>query len=129
MSEDAAKPCIFCVLDRPLLAENEYARAFYDSFPVSPGHTLVAPKRHVRTIFDADAREYAACFDLLRELQPILVAAHAPDGFNIGVNCDIAGGQGVWHAHVHLIPRYDGDVDDPLGGVRNVIPRDWKNGK
>jgi diadenosine tetraphosphate (Ap4A) HIT family hydrolase len=106
-----------------LLAENALARAFADINPVSPGHALIVPKRHVRTIFDADPEAYAACFLLAREVRAILLATHAPDGFNLGVNCEEAGGQSVWHAHLHLIPRYAGDVTDPLGGVRNVIPR------
>jgi diadenosine tetraphosphate (Ap4A) HIT family hydrolase len=124
MTTDAARPCIFCVPDRPLLCENDLACAFYDINPVSPGHALVVPKRHYRTIFDMDDADYAACFALVRELRGILVEKHAPDGFNVGVNCEPAGGQSVWHAHVHVIPRYTGDVERPLGGVRNVIP--WK---
>lgn len=116
-------PCIFCNPDRPILAENDLCQAFYDTYPVSPGHALVIPRRHVRTILDLAAPEYAACFALARELCGILQQAHEPDGFNLGVNCEMAGGQSVWHAHIHVIPRYTGDVEDPLGGVRNVIPR------
>ena len=116
-------PCIFCQLDRAVLAENALALAFYDSYPVSPGHTLVVPRRHVRTIFDTASDEYAACFDLVRHMRAKLLVEYRPDGFNVGVNCDVAGGQSVWHAHIHLIPRYRGDVEDPHGGVRNVIPR------
>lgn len=115
--------CVFCAPDRPLLAENALARAFLDRNPVSPGHALIVPKRHVRTIFDAAPDEYAACFLLARDVRELLQRSHAPDGFNLGVNCEVAGGQSVWHAHLHLIPRYRGDVADPLGGVRNVIPR------
>lgn len=115
--------CVFCAPDRELLAENDLAMAFFDINPVSPGHALIVPRRHVRTIFDADTQEYAACFLLARELRELLVARYQPDGFNLGVNCEVAGGQSVWHAHLHLIPRYSGDVADPLGGVRHVIPR------
>lgn len=121
-SDNTAVDCIFCAPDRPLVAENALAIAFYDYYPVSPGHALVVPRRHVRTLFDADPDEYAACFALAREVREHLVAAFAPDGFNLGANCDVAGGQSVWHAHLHLIPRYLGDVEKPLGGVRNVIP-------
>ena len=117
------KPCIFCQLDRPVLLESELARAFYDAYPVSPGHTLIVPQRHVRTIFDTTPEEYAACFALAREVRDLLIQQHAPQGFNLGANCELAGGQSVWHAHLHLIPRYHGDVEDPKGGVRNVIPR------
>jgi diadenosine tetraphosphate (Ap4A) HIT family hydrolase len=118
-----ARTCVFCVPDRPLLAENSRAWAFYDINPVSPGHALIVPRHHVRTIFDADPEDYAACFALVREVRARLIELHHPDGFNVGVNCEVAGGQSVWHAHIHLIPRYTGDVPDPLGGVRNVIPR------
>jgi diadenosine tetraphosphate (Ap4A) HIT family hydrolase len=124
---DKNDPCIFCEPDRPILAESELALAFLDSFPISRGHALVVPRRHVRTLFDTDAEEYAACFELARTVCDLLRGKHAPDGFNIGVNCDVAGGQSVWHAHIHVIPRYTGDVEDPLGGVRNVIPRKDKN--
>lgn len=120
---DKNNPCIFCELDRPVIAANALARAFHDAFPVSPGHTLIVPLRHVRTIFETTPEEYAACFALAREVQAMLAAELTPDGFNLGVNCEVAGGQSVWHAHIHLIPRFAGDVADPLGGVRNVIPR------
>lgn len=119
MADDA---CIFCEPERPLIAENALALAFYDHYPVSPGHALIVPRTHVRTIFDADEAAYAACFALAREVRAVLVERFAPDGFNLGVNCEPAGGQSVWHAHLHLIPRYEGDVENPLGGVRNVIP-------
>ncbi len=119
----ASPTCVFCAPDRRILAENPLAQAFYDINPVSPGHALIVPKHHARTIFDLDPAWYAACFDLVREVREILALEYAPDGFNIGVNCEQAGGQSVWHAHIHVIPRYKGDVEDPLGGVRNVIPR------
>lgn len=121
-----AKPCIFCVPDRPILAESDLALAFADAYPVSPGHTLIVPKRHVRTLFDTSPEEYAACFILAREVRDLLQARHQPQGFNLGANCEVAGGQSVWHAHLHLIPRYSGDTENPLGGVRNVIPRKFK---
>jgi diadenosine tetraphosphate (Ap4A) HIT family hydrolase len=114
--------CIFCEPDRPILAQSKLARAFLDSFPVSKGHTLIVPIRHARTIFDINPEEYRACFDLVRQVQQILSKQHQPDGFNVGVNCEEAGGQSVWHAHIHVIPRYKGDTPNPLGGVRNVIP-------
>lgn len=117
------KPCIFCHLDRPVLAENKLARSFYDAYPVSPGHVLITPRRHVRTLFEASNEEIAACFALLPELKALLDGEHQPDGYNVGANCEVAGGQSVWHAHIHVIPRFTGDVPDPWGGVRNVIPR------
>lgn len=123
MAKNKNDPCIFCVFERSVIAENRLARAFFDSYPISKGHALVVPKRHVRTMFDTNGDEYQACFDLVREVRERLQSEHSPDGFNIGINCDEAGGQSVWHAHIHVIPRYAGDVDDPLGGVRNVIPK------
>ena len=114
--------CIFCKPQREILAENELAIATPDTYPVSPGHSLILPRRHARTIWDLSAEEYAACFALARALKPLLEARYNPDGFNVGANCDEAGGQSVWHAHIHVIPRYKGDVPNPRGGVRNVIP-------
>ncbi|MEQ8230761.1 MAG: HIT family protein [Gammaproteobacteria bacterium] len=119
----SVESCIFCHLDRPVVAANALAIAFRDAYPVSPGHTLVTPRRHVRTILDATPEEYAACFELAREVARQLAEELTPDGFNLGVNVEAAGGQSVWHAHIHVIPRYTGDNPDPLGGVRNVIPR------
>jgi diadenosine tetraphosphate (Ap4A) HIT family hydrolase len=115
--------CIFCTPDREILAESTHALAFADGFPVSPGHTLVVPRRHVVTIFDLPEDEYADCFLLALKVKALLAARHAPDGFNIGANCGEAGGQSVWHAHIHVIPRFAGDTPHPRGGVRNVIPR------
>lgn len=115
--------CIFCRPQREILVENDRAIAVYDSFPVSPGHALVLPRRHAVTIWDLEPADYEACFRLVRELQPVLAARHSPDGFNVGVNCGEAAGQSVWHAHIHVIPRYRGDNPNPRGGVRNVIPR------
>jgi diadenosine tetraphosphate (Ap4A) HIT family hydrolase len=114
--------CIFCAPDREILAESALALAVFDSFPVSPGHALVVPKRHVATIFDMTDDEYAECFGLVRTLKDVLLVRFAPDGFNVGANCGEAGGQSVLHAHIHVIPRYKGDVADPRGGVRHVIP-------
>lgn len=115
--------CIFChTASEKLVAENSLAQAVYDTYPVSPGHTLIVPRRHAATIWDLSDEEYAACFALLREARVILETRHKPDGFTVGANCGEAAGQSVWHAHIHLIPRYKGDVPDPRGGVRNVIP-------
>lgn len=114
--------CIFCRPGRTILAENASAIAVYDRFPVSPGHTLIIPKRHAETVWDLTDAEYADCFQLARAIKPILEQRHAPDGFNIGANCGEAAGQSVWHAHIHVIPRYKGDTPHPKGGVRNVIP-------
>ena len=114
--------CVFCRPQREILARNASAIAVLDSYPVSPGHALVLPLRHVVTIWDLDAGEFDDCFRLVREVKPILEARFKPDGFNVGANCGEAAGQSVWHAHIHVIPRYKGDVPNPRGGVRNVIP-------
>ena len=115
--------CIFCTPDREILCSSEHAIAFADAFPISPGHSLVVPRRHVVTVFDLTHTEYADCFQLALRASELLMARHTPDGFNIGVNCGVAGGQSVWHAHIHVIPRFTGDTPHPKGGVRNVIPR------
>lgn len=118
--------CIFCRPQREILAKNELAIAVFDTYPVSPGHSLIVPLRHAATIWDLGADEYDACFSLVRDLKPILEARFKPDAFNVGVNCGEAAGQSVWHAHIHVIPRYKGDNPNPRGGVRNVIPQKAK---
>lgn len=115
--------CIFCSPDREILASSAHALAFADAFPISPGHSLVVPRRHVVTIFELNEEEYSDCFLLVLKVKDLLVAKYSPDGFNVGVNVGEAGGQSVWHAHVHVMPRFKGDTPEPLGGVRNVIPR------
>ena len=114
--------CIFCEPEREILAQNARAIAVFDSFPVSPGHALILPRRHVVTIWDLDPNEYADCFALARDLRTILESRFSPDGFNIGANSGESAGQSVWHAHIHVIPRYKGDTPNPRGGVRHVIP-------
>ena len=114
--------CIFCALDREIIVESTHAIAILDTFPISPGHALVVPRRHAVTIFELTEAEYTDCFLLVLKVKDLLVARPTPDGFNVGVNCGEAGGQSVWHAHIHVIPRYTGDTPTPRGGVRNVIP-------
>jgi len=113
--------CIFCKPDGVVVGENELAYSIRDAFPVSPGHTLVISRRHATTIFDLSAEECQACFELVRSVTVELRAQLKPDGFNIGVNCCRASGQTVMHAHIHVIPRFAGDVANPRGGVRHVI--------
>jgi diadenosine tetraphosphate (Ap4A) HIT family hydrolase len=104
------------------LAENELAVAFKDAFPVNPGHALIVPRRHVEGLFELSAEEQTALWSLLPEVKTRVDARHAPAGYNIGVNVGQAAGQTVGHVHVHMIPRYEGDVVDPRGGVRWVVP-------
>lgn len=114
--------CPFCSLDRELIAENELAVAFRDGFPVTPLHTLVIPKRHVADYFDLYQPELNAINQLLAKIKDELTVADASiTGFNIGINSGQSAGQTIFHCHVHLIPRRDGDVEDPRGGVRGVI--------
>ena len=105
-----------------MLAETKLSCAFLDSFPVASGHALVIPKRHVATIWDLAAEEYTDAFDLVRQVKVLLQNKYEPHGFNVGVNCGEVAGQTVFHAHIHVIPRYIGDVPNPRGGVRNIIP-------
>ena len=116
-------PCPFCTLpDERIVASNEFAIAIRDGFPVSPGHTLVIPTRHVASWFDTTPEEQRAVIDLLAGAKTQLDVEHSPAGYNIGINDGPAAGQTVRHLHLHLIPRYDGDTEDPRGGIRWVFP-------
>jgi diadenosine tetraphosphate (Ap4A) HIT family hydrolase len=108
--------------DRIILA-NDTAIAFRDAFPLSKGHALVVPRVVVISLYDLDAEAQAALWETVRQTRELLEEQYAPDGFTIGVNDGIAAGQTVPHAHVHVIPRYEGDVSDPRGGIRWVIPK------
>ncbi|MDY2984001.1 MAG: HIT family protein [Synergistes jonesii] len=113
--------CIFCRLDDYAL-ENDLAYAVFDAMPVNEGHMLIIPKRHVQNYFDLKAEEEAAMLELLHKGKKLIEEKYSPDGYNFGVNCNSCAGQSVMHAHMHLIPRYRGDSEAPLGGVRGVIP-------
>jgi diadenosine tetraphosphate (Ap4A) HIT family hydrolase len=121
---DGSSDCPFCSpsTDSTLVTESAQAYALADKYPVTEGHTLVLPKRHVNNYFDLSEREQTACWIMVNRVQSLLQDKHDPDGFNVGINVGTKAGQTVPHAHVHVIPRYEGDVDDPTGGVRNVIP-------
>jgi len=106
--------------------ENELAYAIYDKFPVSKGHLLIISKRHVRGYFDATKEEKLAIYDLVDKCKEFLDEEYSPAGYNIGINIGETAGQTVMHLHVHLIPRYNRDVEDPRGGVRGVIPSRMK---
>lgn len=122
---DAVKPkkCPFCDPgDRSRLLENELCYATLDSYPVSDGHLLLVPFRHVKDYFSATDAEKAALWTLLDRARPLLDEQFKADGYNVGVNIGEAAGQSVFHLHIHVIPRYVGDVENPRGGVRGVIP-------
>ena len=121
----AAPPadCPFCGLPgESVVAESRHARALRDRFPVSSGHTLVIPKAHAATIFDHSAEIQADIWSLVARVRNELRSEFKPDGFNLGLNEGAAAGQTVEHAHVHVIPRSHGDVADPRGGIRWVLP-------
>jgi diadenosine tetraphosphate (Ap4A) HIT family hydrolase len=115
------EPCLFCQVEEVVL-ENELAWARYDKFPVSPGHMLIITRRHVEDFFATTAEERWALNELLEAAKRMLDQNLRPDGYNIGINCGVAAGQTIMHLHIHLIPRYHGDIDNPRGGVRGVIP-------
>lgn len=121
MDHSSTKSCPFCNPDREIILENDIAIAIYDEFPVSEGHTLIIPRRHVATIFDLTDKQYTACFALVRQVVEELKQWETSH-LNIGVNCGEWAGQTINHAHIHIIPRYLDDVDDPRGGVRHIIP-------
>lgn len=119
--------CIFCNISQDRrIAENDHCFAIYDGFPVSKGHTLIIPKRHVADYFDLTEDEVMAMQTLMRDIKAKIDAELSPDGYNIGINVNAAAGQTVFHVHMHLIPRYVGDVENPRGGVRGVIPAKQK---
>jgi diadenosine tetraphosphate (Ap4A) HIT family hydrolase len=125
--------CRFCRLDpAQAILSNEHAIALADGFPVTPGHTLIVTKRHIGSFFEASREEQAALFDLLGAMRQLLLCTpplfggdetlSVPDAFNIGINDGASAGQTVMHLHIHLIPRYAGDTEDPRGGVRWIMP-------
>jgi len=115
--------CPFCnPLPADIVLANTLCYARYDKFPASPGHLLLIPFRHVASLFDATDEEHAALLALARRARTLLDEHFHPDGYNVGVNVGKAAGQTVMHLHVHVIPRYAGDVEDPRGGVRGAIP-------
>jgi diadenosine tetraphosphate (Ap4A) HIT family hydrolase len=123
MSDLAIADCPFCTLPvERILAANVDAMAVPDAFPVSPGHTLIVPRRHVADFFDLTSAEVSAVHELLLQVRQQLMTCHAPQGYNVGINVGRVAGQTIMHAHVHLIPRYPGDVANPIGGIRNIIP-------
>jgi len=116
--------CLFCSLpENRILFRNEAAIAIRDAFPVSPGHTLVIPMRHLESFFDRSAEERTAMFELLNTVKQQIQTEFAPVGYNIGINDGVAAGQTIRHLHMNLIPRYASDRTDPRGGVRWIIPK------
>ena len=106
--------CLFCTLEPEILVEDELARAFFDKYPVSEGHVLIVPKRHAASFFEATPEEMVSIGKLLKKVKELLDERYHPDGYNVGANIGNVAGQTIFHYHVHVIPRYNGDA----GSVR-----------
>ena len=118
-----SKGCPFCRnFESRLAFEDRLLLGLWDKFPVSPGHLLIVPRRHVAGWFEATDAERAALTQALETARTVIEEEHAPDGYNIGMNLGESAGQTVFHLHIHVIPRYKGDCNDPRGGVRLVMP-------
>jgi len=117
--------CPFCG-EPEIVINNDLAFAHYDGYPVSRGHCLIIPNRHVAEYFQATDNEKTAIWSLVDRMKTIIDRDYQPDGYNIGVNIGAAAGQSVPHIHIHMIPRYKGDMENPRGGVRGVIPHKQK---
>ena len=117
-------PCLFCnTSKKEIIFENDLAFVAFDSYPVSQFHSLIIPKRHIQNYFDLTNDELLACHGLLLKIKnKINSDDNTVGGFNIGANLERIAGQSILHCHIHLIPRREGDVDNPQGGVRSVIP-------
>lgn len=119
--------CIFCenkginLLDYEIPnLKNWYLK--WDEYPVNPGHILIIPKRHFQSIFEINLIEFMELWKALYYAKRIIEKGYEPDGYNVGINDGVVAGQSIMHLHIHLIPRYNGDVENPRGGVRGVIP-------
>ena len=125
MIRDPNNPCLFCnAKESGIAAENQFAYASYDTYPVSDFHCLIIPKRHVKDYFEMSDEELLACNDLIIKIKnKILAKDKTVKAFNIGTNAGKMSGQSIMHCHIHLIPRREGDVENPQGGVRSVIPK------
>ena len=121
---DPNNPCLFCnVRESGCVHENDLAYASYDSYPVSEHHCLIIPKRHIKDYFELTKDELIACHELIKVVKDeILKKDQSVKGFNLGTNIGKVSGQSILHCHFHLIPRREGDVENPQGGVRSVIP-------
>ena len=123
--KDPNNPCLFCNSEKSGCAlENELAYASYDSYPVSEYHCLIIPKRHIKDYFDLSNEELIACNKLIKIVKKEITNKDSSvKGFNLGTNIGKVSGQSILHCHFHLIPRREGDVENPQGGVRSVIPK------
>jgi len=124
LKRNVHETCPFCnpEPERELIVESGTAYSMYDKYPVNPGHALIIPKRHCDDFFSLSFKEQSACLLMLNVVKQKISERFNPDGFNVGINVGEKAGQTIHHVHIHLIPRYQGDVDNPTGGVRSVIP-------
>lgn len=124
IKRDESVNCPFCnpESDRELILESATAYAIFDKFPVNIGHTLIIPKNHCADYFQLSHKEQTACWLMINKAKEVLAKRFNPDGFNVGINIGEVAGQTIPHVHIHLIPRYKNDVEEPRGGVRGVIP-------
>ena len=117
---DPNNPCLFCKDPRGVVLVEDLAYSARDTYEASPGHSLVIPKRHVASFFELTPEEVEACMSLILKQKALIDEEFKPDGYNVGVNVGQAAGQSIHHVHIHIIPRYKGDVENPQGGVRHV---------
>lgn len=127
MDTDAAtqgNECRFCLTKpgRRIMIEGQYGFVAWDRYPASDGHFLVIPYRHFSSYFDINDKEREELWSLVAQGRDICEKKYQPDGYNIGINVGVAAGQSIHHLHIHVIPRYNGDVENPKGGVRGVLP-------
>jgi len=119
------KNCLFCDFlsgKHRIILENTAFYARWDNFPVNKGHAEVVPKKHIESFFEMTKKESSQMFEFTREIKKIIDKKFKPDAYNIGINDGEYAGRTIHHLHVHIIPRYKGDVKNPKGGVRNIIP-------
>lgn len=115
--------CPFCALDdNRFFLKTNLVKGLWDAYPLNVGHALIIPNRHISRWFDATAEEQAALTSAIEQVKTAIEKRYSPQGYNIGFNDQEAAGQTVPHLHIHVIPRYEGDVSDPRGGIRNIIP-------
>lgn len=117
--------CPFCQ-NKESISKSKYCFSIFDKYPVTKGHILIIPKHHTSSWFDLSIQEQSDCMNLVSRMKEYLQEKYNPDGFNIGINIGESAGQTINHVHIHLIPRYKGDCEDPTGGVRGVIPEKQK---
>jgi diadenosine tetraphosphate (Ap4A) HIT family hydrolase len=121
----SSSACAFChrvAEGVNIVAEAELAAAFEDAYPLNPGHTLILPRRHVARFAELTDEERSAIWELVPTVRVHIERQHAPDGYNVGLNEGATAGQTIAHVHLHVIPRYRGDVEDPRGGIRWIVP-------